>query len=91
MNRPSKTQDKYFTRTPKATEAQTLHERERALLEDMGLADEYDQAFEEYARAENKQLWDSQSERLIDPDEAIEEIDEQIEGINEVLRCTVGA
>jgi len=91
MNRPSKNQNTYFTSTPKATAAQTLHERERALLEEMGLADEYDQAFEEYARAENKQLWDSQSERLIDPDDAIEEIDEQIEGINEVLRCTIGA
>lgn len=70
---------------------QTINERQRYVLDRVGLAEEYDQAMEAYARSERKEIYDPETGRLVEADEVLKDIDEQVEGLNEVLRCTVNA
>mgnify|MGYP000184931250 FL=1 len=91
MNEPDVKPEQFETPEPETVAPQTLNERQRYVLDRVGLAEEYDQAMEAYARSEGKQVFDPESGRLVDADEVLEEIDEQIEGLNEVLRCTVRA
>jgi len=70
---------------------QTINERQRYVLDRVGLAEEYDQAMEAYARSERKQIYNPETGRLVEADEVLKDIDEQVEGLNEVLRCTVNA
>jgi hypothetical protein len=91
MNQPNRVPENYIMPERKKVAPQTLHERQRAVLDEIGLAEEYDEAMEAYARTERKQVWDPQTEQLIDADDFLEELDREIEGLDEVLRCTVGA
>jgi len=91
INEPDIQPDQFKVREPEKVAPQTLNDRQRYVLDRVGLAEEYDQAMEAYARSENKQVFDPESGRLVDADEVLDEIDEQIEGLNEVLRCTIRA
>lgn len=89
MNQPSRVPESYFDPKPQKVAPQTLHERERAILDEMGIADEYDEAMEAYARTEKRQIWDETEGVMRNADEVMEELDDEIEGLNEVLRCTI--
>lgn len=91
IDNPEIQPEKYDTPEPEQVAPQTLNDRQRYVLERVGLAEEYDQAMEAYARSGNKQIFDPETGRLIDADDVLEEIDEQVNGLNEVLRCTVNA
>jgi len=91
MNDPDIEPDQFQINEPERVAPQTINDRQRYVLDRVGLAEEYDQAMEAYARSERKQIFDPESGRLVDADEVLGEIDEQVEGLNEVLRCTVRA
>jgi hypothetical protein len=90
-NNPDVDPDQFRVPEPESVAPQTLNDRQRYVLDRVGLAEEYDQAMEAYARSGNKQIFDAESGRLIDADDVLKEIDDQVEGLNEVLRCTVRA
>lgn len=89
MNVPSRTPDKYEMPQPERVAPQTISERQRAIMDELGIAEDYDRAIEAYNRLETKRVWDQEEGRLVDADEIMEELDEQIEGLNQVLRCSI--
>lgn len=91
MNQPSKTPEKFELPEREPVEIATANDRQRDVLNRVGLADEYDQDMNAYARLERKQVFDPETGRMVNADDVIEELDEQINGLNEVLRCTIGA
>lgn len=89
MNAPSRTRDKYEMPQPERVAPQTITERQRAIMEEIGMAEDYDRAIEAYNRLETKRVWSEEEGRLVDADEIMEELDDEIEGLNEVLRCSI--
>jgi len=83
--------ERFETPEPERVTPQTVNERQRYVLDRVGLAEEYDQAMEAYARSEGKQIFDPETGRLVEADSVLKELDEQVEGLNEILRCTVNA
>lgn len=90
MNAPSKAEEFYFDPKPAKVAAQSVSERERMVLDKMGITDEYDEAMEAFERTENRVLWDEAEGKLVDADEVMKEIDDEIAGLDDVLRCTIG-
>lgn len=90
MNVPSRSEEFYFDPKPAKVAAQSVSERERMVLDKMGIADEYDEAMEAYQRTENRVLWDEAEGTLVDADAVMKEIDDEIAGLDDVLRCTIG-
>jgi len=90
MNAPSKAEEFYFDPKPTKVAAQSVSERERMVLDKMGITDEYDEAMEAFERTDNRVLWDEAEDKLVDADEVMKEIDDEIAGLDDVLRCTIG-
>lgn len=91
MNDPTRDPDQFEIPEPEQVAPQTLNERQRYVLDRVGLAEEYDQAMEAYARSEGKQIFDPETGRLVEANDVLDEIDDQVKGLDEVLRCTVDA
>jgi len=90
MNAPSRSEDFYFDPKPTKVAAQSVSERERMVLDKLGITDEYDEAMEAYQRTENRVIWDEAEGKLVDADEVMKEIDDEIAGLDDVLRCSIG-
>lgn len=90
MNVPSRSEEFYFDPKPAKVAAQSVSERERMVLDKMGITDEYDEAMEAYQRTDNRVLWDEAEGTLVDADAVMKEIDDEIAGLDDVLRCSVG-
>lgn len=90
MNVPSRSEEFYFDPKPAKVAAQSVSERERMVLDKMGITDEYDEAMEAYQRTENRVIWDEAEGKLVDADAVMKEIDDEIAGLDDVLRCTIG-
>jgi len=91
MNEPSKKYENYVQPKRQKVAAQTANERQREVIERTGDAEDYDLAIEEYERIETKQMWDAEQNQFVDADQLMKELDDEIEGIDEILRCTVDA
>lgn len=91
MEIPSRQSQNYDMPEPERVAPQTITERQREVINRLGLAEDYDRAIEDYKRLETKRVWDEEEGRFVDADEVMDELDEEIEGLNEVLRCTVDA
>jgi len=88
FNEPSRTQEKYFEPEPQKAAPATVTERERDILERNGLAEDYDADMQAFDNLENPQIY--VDDEFIDAKDFMKALDDEIEGINSVLECTLG-
>ena len=87
-NPPSKRVDDYTPPPPKKAPSGTIHERQRAALSERGLDADYDADIARFNELENARM--VQDGDLVSADDFMKSLDDEIDGINDILRCTLG-
>jgi hypothetical protein len=88
FNAPSRVSENYVSDQPQKAAKATVTERERDILERNGLAEDYDADIQAFKNIDNPQLFvDGQ---FINAKDFMKQLDDEIEGINSVLECTLG-
>ena len=88
FNAPSRVSENYVSDQPQKPAKATVTERERDILERNGLAEDYDADIQAFKNIDNPQLFvDGQ---FINAKDFMKQLDDEIEGINSVLECTLG-
>jgi len=88
FNAPSRVPENYVSDQPQKAAKATVTERERDILERNGLAEDYDADIQAFKNIDNPQLFvDGQ---FINAKDFMKQLDDEIEGINSVLECTLG-
>jgi len=80
--------ENYFDPQPQKAASATVTERERDILERNGLAEDYDAAVQAFRNIDDPQLF--VDGEFINANDFMKQIDDEIEGINSVLECTLG-
>jgi len=88
FNEPSRVIENYLRPEPQKPAAATVTERERDILERNGLAEDYDAAVQAFDNLEDPQLF--VDGEFINANDVMKQLDDEIEGINSVLECTLG-
>ena len=88
FNEPSRVMENYFDPQPQKPASATVTERERDILERNGLAEDYDAAVQAFRNIDDPQLF--VDGEFINANDFMKQIDDEIEGINSVLECTLG-
>jgi len=88
FNEPSRVMENYFDPQPQKAASATVTERERDILERNGLAEDYDAAVQAFRNIDDPQLF--VDGEFINANDFMKQIDDEIEGINSVLECTLG-
>jgi hypothetical protein len=88
FNEPSRVIENYFDPQPQKAASATVTERERDILERNGLAEDYDAAVQAFRNIDDPQLF--VDGEFINANDFMKQIDDEIEGINSVLECTLG-
>jgi hypothetical protein len=88
FNEPSRVMDNYFDPQPQKAASATVTEKERDILERNGLAEDYDAAVQAFRNIDDPQLF--VDGEFINANDFMKQIDDEIEGINSVLECTLG-
>ena len=88
FNAPSRVSENYVSEQPQKPAKATVTERERDILERNGLAEDYDAAIQAFRNVDNPQLFIDGE--FIDANDFMKQLDDEIEGINSVLECTLG-
>lgn len=92
-NEPSRVASNYET-SPRLTTAQhTLSSREREILDELGIADDFDADMEAYYKLPNEErvIVDPDTGDLVSAEQYIKRIDDDINGIESVMRCVISA
>lgn len=87
-NQPSKVKENYIKPERKAATSGSVTQREKAVIERNGLTKDYDADIEEFKALENPRI--VQDDQVVDANEFMKSIDDEINGIDEVLRCAIG-
>jgi len=88
FNEPSRAMENYFDPEPQKPASATVTERERDILERNGLAEDYDAAVQAFRNIDDPQLF--VDGEFINANDVMKQLDDEIEGINSVLECTLG-
>jgi hypothetical protein len=88
FNEPSRAMENYFDPEPQKPAPATATERQRDILERNGLAEDYDAAVQAFDNLEDPQLFVDGD--FINAKDVTKQLDDEIEGINSVLECTLG-
>ncbi len=88
FNEPSRVMENYFDPQPQKAASATVTERERDILERNGLAEDYDAAVQAFRNIDDPQLF--VDGEFINANDFMKQNDDEIEGINSVLECTLG-
>jgi len=88
FNEPSRVMENYFDPQPQKAASATVTERERDILERNGLEEDYDAAVQAFRNIDDPQLF--VDGEFINANDFMKQIDDEIEGINSVLECTLG-
>ena len=89
-NEPSRSYDDYIeSLTETSSPKSTVTSRQSEILADSGLNKNYDDDIAAYNSLEDKRVMDDDGE-LVDGDEFMKAIDDEIEGIESVMRCAIG-
>ena len=88
FNEPSRAMENYFDPEPQKPAPATATERQRDILERNGLAEDYDAAVQAFDNLEDPQLF--VDGEFISAKDVTKQLDDEIEGINSVLECTLG-
>jgi len=88
FNEPSRAVINYVDPKPQKAASATVTERERDILERNGLAEDYDAAIQAFRNIDDPQLF--VDGEFINANDFMKQLDDEIEGINSVLECTLG-
>tara|TARA_R110000824_G_scaffold85747_3_gene212810 strand:- start:2341 stop:3972 length:1632 start_codon:yes stop_codon:yes gene_type:complete len=88
FNEPSRAVINYVDPEPQKAASATVTERERDILERNGLAEDYDAAIQAFRNIDDPQLF--VDGEIINANDFMKQLDDEIEGINSVLECTLG-
>lgn len=89
-NEPSRSYDDYIeSLTETSSPKSTVTSRQSEILADSGLNKNYDDDIAAYNSLEDKRVMNDDGE-LVDGDEFMKAIDDEIEGIESVMRCAIG-
>ena len=92
-NEPSRVASNYETSPRLATAQHTLSSREREILDEIGIANDFDADIEAYYKLpdEDRVIVDPNTGELVSADQYIKRIDDDINGIESVMRCVISA
>lgn len=88
VNLPSKVKENYIQPEKKAATTGSVTQRERAVVERNGLTKDYDNDIEAFKALDNPRI--VQDDEVVDANEFMKSIDDEINGIDDVLRCAIG-
>lgn len=87
VNQPSKVKENYTKPEKKAATTGSVSQRERAVVERNGLTKEYDADIEAFKALDNPRI--VQDDQVVDANAFMKSIDDEINGIEEVLTCAI--
>ena len=87
-NQPSRQAKNYETPKKEPAATGTIHQRERSALEKLGIEKDYDADIEAYKALENPRI--IQSDEFVDANDFMKGIDDEISGMDDILRCAIG-
>ena len=92
-NEPSRVASNYETSPRLATGQHTLSSREREILDELGIANDFDADMEAYYKLpdEERVIIDPDTGDLVSAEQYIKRIDDDINGIETVMRCVISA
>ena len=88
VNQPSKVPENYQEPKRQKATTGTITQRERAVIDRDGYTEDYDADIAAYKALENRRI--IQDDEIVDADEFMKSIDDEIKGIDDVLRCAIG-
>jgi len=89
MDKPSQTPSTYQEESvPKSISSRTATERQRAVLESQGVAKDFDMDLAKFEELDNPLI--VQGDEVVNANEFMKSIDDELEGLESVLRCTIG-
>ena len=88
VNQPSKVPGNYQEPKRQKATTGTITQRERAVIDRDGYTEDYDADIAAYKALENRRI--IQDDEIVDADEFMKSIDDEIKGIDDVLRCAIG-
>ncbi len=88
VNQPSKVPENYQEPKRQKATTGTITQRERAVIDRDGYTEDYDADIAAYKALENRRI--IQDDEIVDADEFMKSIDDEIKGIEDVLRCAIG-
>ena len=92
-NEPSRVASNYETSPRLTTEQHTLSSREREILDELGIANDFDADMEAYYKLpdEERIIIDPDTGDLVSAEQYIKRIDDDINGVESVMRCVISA
>ena len=87
VNQPSKVKENYTQPEKKPATTGSVTQRERAVVERNGLTKEYDADIEAFKALDKPRI--VQDDQVVDADAFMKSIDDEINGIEEVLTCAI--
>jgi hypothetical protein len=92
-NEPSRVASNYETSSRLTTEQHTLSSREREILDELGIANDFDADMEAYYKLpdEERIIIDPDTGDLVSAEQYIKRIDDDINGVESVMRCVISA
>jgi len=88
VNQPSKVPENYQEPKRQKATTGTITQRERAVIDRDGYTEDYDADIAAYKALQNRRI--IQDDEIVDADEFMKSIDDEIKGIDDVLRCAIG-
>lgn len=88
FNEPSRKSENYQQPSPQKAAPATVTSREREILENNGLAEDYDADMQAFRNLENKSFM--ADGEMVDANAIVKGLDEDIKGIESVLECALG-
>ena len=88
VNQPSKVKENFIKPEKKAATTGSVTQRERAVVERNGLTQDYDNDIEAFKALDNPRI--VQDDQVVDANAFMKSIDDEINGIDDVLRCAIG-
>jgi len=88
VNQPSKVKENYIQPERKTATTGSVTQREREVIERNGLTQDYDADIEAFKSLDNPRI--IQDDQVVDANDFMKSIDDEINGIDDVLRCVIG-
>jgi len=85
---PQTTPDQYELAPQQKAASGTIGQRERFIIDEAGLGDDFDMDMQKFREVENPQI--VQGDELVSANEFMKSIDDELEGIDSVLTCAYG-
>jgi len=88
VNQPSKVKENFIQPEKKPATTGSITQREREVIERNGLTKDYDTDIGAFKALDNPRI--VQDDQVVDANDFMKSIDDEIKGIDDVLRCAIG-